>query len=242
MTGGTMFTRASFIAVLGLMGALFACGDDGTSGNTTNPTSSVPATTTTSSTTTSTTMSTAQLDSMLLNVGDVGAGWQVGPEVTAADFSDSTQLPCNDMALNPTIIERLTPVTGIQFEPTDRSYKHLIEFLVTGDPQRLALDLQFYFEAMEACAATTPTTIGAGTLTVEPFTIPMLGDQRAAYILTGVDSPDATWYVRSAEVRVGSIVTEVALTEILPTPEDEPTVTDAEFVQLLENAVAKLSG
>jgi hypothetical protein len=179
---------------------------------------------------------------MLLDVGDVGAGWQVGPEVTDADFSDSTQFPCNDMALNPTIIERLTPVTGIQFEPTDGSYKHLIEFLVTGDPQRLALDLQFYFEGMEACAATTPTTIGFGTLTVEPFTIPELGDQRVAYVLTGVESPDATWYIRSAEVRVGSIASEVALTEILPTPQDEPTITDAEYVQLLETAVAKLSG
>ena len=236
-----MFTRASCIAVLGLVGALFACGGDGTSLNTTNPTSSVPATATSNSVTTTTTMSTAQLDSMLLDVGDVGGGWQLGPEVTDADVSDSTQLPCNDMALNPTIIERLTPVTGIQFEPTDRSYKHIIEFLVTGEPQRLALDLHFYFEGMEACAATTPTTVGAGNLTVEPFTIPMLGDQRAAYVLTGVESPDATWYVRSAEVRVGSIATEVALTEILSTPEDEPTVTDAEFVQLLETAVAKLS-
>jgi hypothetical protein len=70
----------------------------------------------------------------------------------------------------------------------------------------------------------------------------MLGDQRAAYVLTGVESPDATWNVRSAEVRVGSVVTEVSLTEILSAPEDEPTVTDAEFVQLLETAVAKLSG
>ena len=237
-----MFTRVSFIASLGLVGALFACGDDGTSGNTTTPTSSLPAITATTSSSTTTTISTAQLDSMLLDVGDVGAGWQLGPEVTDADFLDSTQFPCNDMALNPTIIERLTPVTGIQFEPTDGSYKHLIEFLVTGDPQRLALDLQFYFEGMEACAATTPTTTGFGTLTVEPFTIPVLGDQRAAYVLTGVESPDATWYIRSAEVRVGSIATEVALTEILPTPQDEPTITDAEYVQLLETAVAKLSG
>jgi hypothetical protein len=233
-----MFTRVSFIAVLGLVGALVACGDDGTSGNTATPTSSVSAITTT----TTSTMSTAQLDSMLLDIGDVGADWQVGPEVTDADLSDSAQFPCSDMALNPTIIERLRPVTGIQFEPTDGSYKHLIEFLLTGDPQRLALDLQFYFEGMEACAATTPTATGPGTLTVEPFTIPELGDQRSACVLTGVESPDATWYVRSAAVRVGSVAAEVALTEILPTPDDEPTITDADYVQLLETAVAKLSG
>jgi hypothetical protein len=238
-----MFTRVRLIAVLGLVGALFACGDDGPSGKTTTATSPGPAiTTTTDSSTTTTAVPTAQLDSMLLDVGDVGEGWQVGPAVTEADFSDAVQFPCDDMALNPTIIERLTPVTGIQFEPTDGSYNHLIEFLVTGDPQRLALDLQVYFEGMEACAATTPTTMGSGTLTVARFTIPVLGDQRAAYVLTGVESPDATWYVRSAEVRVGSIATGVALTEILSTPDAEPTVTDAEYVHLLETAVTKLSG
>jgi hypothetical protein len=59
------------------------------------------------------------------------------------------------VALSSAIVERLTLVTGIQFEPTDASYKHLIEFLVTGDALRLASDLGFYFEAMEACAATT---------------------------------------------------------------------------------------
>ena len=232
----------SLIAVLGLIGGLYACGDDGPSGNTRTPTSSVPAITPTTSTSASTTtISIAQLDSMLLDIGDVGAGWQLGPQVTDADFSDSVQFPCNDMALNPTIIERLTPITGVQFEPIDGSNKHLIEFLVTGDPGRLALDLQFYFEGMEACAATTPTTTGTGTLTVEPFTIPELGDQRAAYVLTGVESPDATWYIRSAEVRVGSVAIQVALTEILSTPDDEPTVADAEYIQLLNTAVAKLS-
>jgi hypothetical protein len=242
-SGGTMATRASFIAALGLVSALAACGDNETSGSTTTSTSSESATTTTSiSSTTTGTVSTAQLDSMLLDVGDVGASWQVGPEVTDAYVSDSAQFPCSDMALNPTIIGRLTPVTGIQFEPTDGSHEHLIEFLVAGDPQRLAMDLQFYFEGMEACAATTPTTTGAGTLTIEHFTIPELGDQRAAYILTGVESPDSTWYVRSAGVRVGSVAAEVALTEILSTPDDEPTITDGEYVRLLETAVAKLSG
>jgi hypothetical protein len=98
------------------------------------------------------------------------------------------------------------------------------------------------FEAMDACAATTPTSTDAGSLTVEPLTIPELGDQRAAYTLIGVESPDTTWYVRDASVRVGSIAIELALTEILQTPEDEPATSDAEFNQLLETAVDALYG
>jgi hypothetical protein len=227
-----MHARGSLIAVLGLVGTLLGCGDDGTTSITTNPTTTASAATTT--------ISTAQLDSMLLDVNDVGAGWQVGPAVNDADFSDSTQLPCSDMAINPTIIQRLTPVTGIQFEPTDHSYKHMIELVVTGEPEQLDSDLQVYFDAVDACAATTPTTTGTGTLIVEQSAIPAVGDQRAAYILTGIESPDATWYVRDAEVRVGAIAIELALTEILPTPQDEPTISDAEFVQLLQMAVAKL--
>ena len=95
---------------------------------------------------------------------------------------------------------------------------------------------------MDACAAVTPTTTGTGTLTVEQFAIPALGDRRAAYILTGVESADSTWYVRDAEVRVGSIAIGVGLTEILPTPQDEPSISDAEFVRILQAAVAKLGG
>lgn len=227
----TMLTRTRFIVVLGVVGTLLACGSDGTSGNTANPTPSTPPTTI---------ISIAPLDSML-DVSDVGAGWQVGPPVTDADFSDSIQIPCTEVALNPTIIERLTPNSGFQFEPTDSSYKHIIELLVTGEPQQLEGDLQAYFEAMEGCEATSSTTTGTGTR-VEQFTIPDLGDQRAAYVLTATASPDATWHVRDARVRVGSIAIQLGLAEILPTPQDEPSVTDAEFVQLLQTAVAKLEG
>lgn len=208
---------------------LLGCGDD---------TTSVSSTTSTEITTTTTV--TDGPDERLLGLGDVGSGWQMGPGVNDADFRDSTQLPCDDMALNPIIAARLTPVTGIQFEPTDGSSKHLIEFLITGDEPRLAADLQAYLEAMGACEAATPATTGAGTLTVTTLTLAPLGDQRGAFVLTADVSPDATWHVRTATVRVGPVATRVALTEILPTADAPPAVSDADFVQLVEAAVARL--
>ena len=44
----------------------------------------------------------------------------------------------------------------------------------------------------------------------------------------------------SAVVRVGSDAAEVALTEALSPPQSKPTISDAEFVNLLPRAVAKL--
>jgi hypothetical protein len=177
---------------------------------------------------------------MLLDVGDVGAGWQVGPDVNDADFSDATKIPCSDVAINPTIAARLTPVAGVQFEPTDRSYKHLIEFAVVGEPARLDADLQAFFGAMESC--TTVASTDQGPFTVEELALPRLGDQRAAFVLTGTESPDtlATWYVRDAAVRVGPVAIEIGLTEILSTPDEAPSISDTEFLRLVETAVAKL--
>ena len=227
-----MFARLGPVALLCLVGVLGGCGDDGTTRSTT-PTA-------TSSVETTTPPSPEQLEPMLLDTSDAGTGWQLGPAITEADLTDATQIPCPDTAINPTIATRLTPVTGVQFEPVDRSSKHLIEFVVTGQPEQLGADLQVLFDAMDACAATTPTSLGTGSLTVEPLGIPELGDQRAAYTLIGVESPDATWYVRNADVRVGALAVEVGLTEILQTPDDAPSISDDEFVQLVQTAVGKL--
>lgn len=224
-----MYARLGFVALLGVAGTFLGCGGD-----------DAAAPTTTEST--APTVAVSELDAMLLDADDVGTGWQVGPPVIDADLADSTQIPCPDTAVNPTIADRLTPVTGIQFEPTDRSPGHVIEFILSGEPDRLDADLQVMFDAMDACAATTPTTTETGSMTIAPLAIPELGDQRAAYTLIGVEAPDTVWYVRDASVRVGSLAVEVGLTEILQTPDDEPSISDAEFVQLLETAVAKLDG
>lgn len=92
--------------------------------------------------------------------------------------------------------------------------------------------------------STTPgsgSTPGALMPTYQELTIAKLGDQRMAAIFIGVESPQATWFIRSAMVRVGSVAMTLGLTEILTTPQDTPKISDAEFVHLVETAVAKLS-
>ena len=232
-----MHERPGLFAVLGLSVALVACGSNGTtSKTTTTPTPTTAATTTT--------LSTAQLQASLLDVSDVGAVWKVGAAINPQDLAGLTQIPCADATISPTIAKRLTAVTGIQFESTDGSSKHLMQLVVTGEPKQLDSDLQALIGAMESCSATTSTTTGTAKLTVKKFIIPELGDQRAAYLLTDAESPgtETTWYVRQAAVRVGSVAMGIGLTEILGTPQDKPQISDAKFVQLLETAVAKFNG
>jgi len=231
--------RMSALAVLALVAATVACGDDGA---TTSATTTSAATTTVS---TATTLTTTQLEAMLLGVADAGSGWKVGSPVNEMDFADSMKFPCPDTAMNPTIVARITPTVGVQFEPADGSYKHIIEMMVSGEPQRLDADLGFYFEGMRACAASTvtsTTTADGEALTLEDFALPALGDQRMATLGTGRESADsdALWYVRSAVVRVGSVAVMVGLTEILSGSQTTPTISDADFVRLVTTAVERV--
>lgn len=209
-----------------------SCGDDQAA-----RTSTTTAASTTSSSATATT---SQLDAMLLDASDVGAEWGVPSPVNAEDLADATRIPCPDVAVNPTIAGRLTPVTGVQFEPAERAYRHLVEFAMSGDAVRLDADLRAFFGAVESCSTATPSAPGA--LKVETLPISTRGDQRAAFVLVGRESPDApaTWYVRDAVVRVGGIAIELGLAEILPAGQDAPHFSDADFDALLGKAVAKL--
>lgn len=128
--------------------ALAACGGSSSSG----PSGTVPA---------------AALQTRMLTVADVGSPWQLGHAVTALDFGDATKLPCADTALNPTIIARLTPVAGVQFEPVDGSPKHLIEFALTGEAGRLATDLQLYAEGFELCNQKVGSDAETATLDIK---------------------------------------------------------------------------
>jgi hypothetical protein len=238
--------RASIrlVAVAGLALASAACGDDSTS-KTTTPATAAATTTAAPSTSaeTVTTLSVEQLNALALGLADVGPDWQVGPAVNDADFGDATQIPCADMALNPTILERLRPVAGVQFEPADKSSKHMIEFFRVGLPSRLAADLDAYIGALEACRTNPPTsTTGTGAVTITTLAIPELGDQRAAYTMIGAEGggTQTTWFVRGATVRVGAVAIDISLTEILDSPDATPTISDAQFVQLVQTAVAKL--
>ncbi len=214
-----------------LAAALVACGN---AAPTSKPGATTPAPTTT--------LSTAQLTSRLLGVDAVGAGWQVGSPINPADLSSFAQVPCEEVTLDPAVASRLTAATGIQFEPTDNSYKHIIELVAVGEPRQLASDLGALLGAIESCAGTASTKAANGML--KTLTIPALGEQRAAYIGSIAESPGSptTWYVRFGFVRLGSVAVSLGLTEILATPQDEPHVSDSEYVQLLTAAVTRISG
>ena len=218
-----MSARLRLILTLGLALVLGACGGQGT-----RSTASRPPTP-------------AQVQAKLLALDDLGAGWRAGQEINSADLSSVTEsIPCSDVRIDPAVAKRLTAITGIQFEPADRSYKHVIQLAMTGTPARLASDLRTLFAAMDSCAANGSAGPGAAKVTVRRFVIPKLGDQRAAYVMTAVESASAHWYVRNAIVRTGPIAIAFGLTEILPTPDTEPQISDQWFQQHLRTAVDKL--
>lgn len=216
------------VIMLGLSVALVACGS-GTTRQTVAPSTTIP--------------STAQLEARLLDVGDVGAGWKVGPAINPQDLSSVSQsIPCSDVTIDPSVAKRLTAVTGIQFEPRDGSSRQMIELVITGESKQLDSDLQALIGAMDSCSAKTATTSATSKLTVQKFAIPKLGDQQAAYVMTDSADSAGAFYVRSAIIRVGSIAVAFGLTEVVATPQDKPQISDDTFVKILKTAVDKLSG
>lgn len=226
-----MRSRVCFILALAFSVLLAACGSGGGGGKTT-PTPASGAKTTTPPSSASTTPSAAQLEKGLLVVGDLGTGWKIGEPINPGDLASVGQaVPC----LDPAVAKRLTAVTGIQFEPTDRSYKHMIELVTIGDPAQLNSDLQALVGAVDSCGASAAAT-GTEKATVTRFDLPPLGDQRAGFITR----TQAGWYGRGAYVRVGPIAITFGLTEILG-PQAKPQVSDQTFLHLLQTAVRKLS-
>lgn len=201
-------------------------GDDGAS-----PTTSAQ------STSTSTTAETGMLEELLMTLADIGANWRLGNTVGGADFDDANQIPCDDAALNPAIRERLRPIIGRQFEPDDGSYRHLMTTITLGDAGRLALDVGFLIDAIRACPATA--TFEGSSVSIEQMEMPDLGEQRAAFKITAA-TDEPVWLVRTAVVRVDRHYLSVSLTEILDTSQTEPSVTDAQFVEIVERAVRRL--
>ncbi len=174
-------------------------------------------------------------------MSDIEAGWQGGQAITPEDLSSVGQsIPCSELTLDPAVAKRLTAVTGIQFEPTDHSRKHLIELVITGQPKQLADDLQTLFGAMDSCSTKTATTTGTAKLTVKEFAIPSLGDQQAAYVMTDTADSAGAFYVRNAIVRFGSVAVALGLLEVVPTAQATPQISDATFVKILKTAADRL--
>lgn len=226
-----MRARTRCVGFVAAIVGLVACGSSGTVSKTRPPTS------------TPTTLSTAQLQAMLLTAGDVGGGWKAGEPINPQDLAAVSQLPC-EKTISPAIAKRLTAVAGTQFEPVDRSYKHLIELVTTGNPTQLASDLQSLFGAIESCSTATSTGTGGAKLTVRTLTIPTLGDQHAAYAVTQAKSASSATalYLRSAYVRLGSVAVILGLADFQATAQGKSHVSDDAFIRLLQTAIAKLKG
>lgn len=206
-----------------------ACGDDTTTEDTTTPS------TTASSTTAPATTAPADLTSQLLTVEDVGETWQLGNPVNELDFGDVLQLPCPDVVVNPSAMEGLTGDAGVQFEPADGSYQLLMEVLTVGDDAQLASHVRAYFSAWSVCLADPPE----GTV-AEPLDIPTLGDQQMAFRGTNEVPDEGIWLARSAMVQVGGSFVMLNLIEVVPSVDATPTVSDEEFVGILETAISKI--
>jgi hypothetical protein len=197
--------------------------------------------TTTGSSTVPTSLPDDALDALLLDAGEAGPGWELGEPINLMDLAMSAEL-CPDVVLDAELARRLDGDTGIQFQPVDDSYRHLMEQLNVGDPAQLAPDLQAFFDAAATCAEAAPITPGTSVPTMDELALPALGDQRQAFTYFGLESTGgAVWFVRTAFVRVGQVVVSVALTEILDTPDQVPTTSDDEFVALVERAVDKVA-
>lgn len=216
---------------LGLSALLVACGSHGAGKSTPAPSSGVRTTTQPSST--AATQSVDQLRARLLVVGDLGGSWRLGSPINAMDLASVGQaVPCID----PAVAGRLTAVVGTQFEPTDRSYKHMIELVIVGEPAQLNGDLHALFEAVDSCGASAAAT-DTGKASVTPLDLPPLGEQRAGFVTRS----ESGWYGRNAFVRVGPVAVAFGLTEALG-PQTKPQVSDETFLQLLRTAVSRLSG
>jgi hypothetical protein len=216
-----MRRSTGILALLALLTGLTAC-----SGSSTKPaTSPTPGPTATS---------TAALEDGLLAAADLGNGWRVGNAVNQEDRKAFAQLPCDSAKLDASVATRLTAVAGRQFEPTDRSYQHVMELVVTGSPGRLDADLRAIFAALASCPPTGPVT-------VRERSIPSVGEQRAAYTFTQAPPRSrSVLLVRVAYVRTGAVALMLGVTDFQAAAPGTSTFTDATVEKLLGKAVERL--
>lgn len=184
--------------------------------------------------------SSSQLHARLLNADDVGASWKVGHSINAEDLAAFAQAPCESATISPALVKRLTAVTGTQFEPVDRAYRHLIELVVTGDPKQLDNDLQSVFTAIESCPS--GGAAAGSAVAVTKLSIPKLGDQQAAYAVTqkSQGSSATALLLRAGYVRLGSVAVVVGLTDFQASSEGISQIGDDTFRALVTKATTKL--
>ena len=187
-------------------------------------------------------LTTAQIHSRLLNAADVGAAWKTGQAINAQDLAAFAQAPCESARTNQDVARRLTAVAGAQFEPVDRSYRHLIELVVTGSRDQLDNDLHNVFSTIESCNSGGASSATGPKTAVKKLAIRPLGDQQAAYTViqtTPLGSANAL-SLRAAYVRLGSVAVMVGLFDFQTSAEGASQVSDDAFRAIVAKATAKL--
>lgn len=198
----------------------------------------------TASATTSTAPSSTTIDSALTaklpTAADLGPDWKPGAEINEMDLTMNPEV-CPGVMLDAELAKRLSGRAGVQFDPVDRGSRHLMVQLVAGEPTQLASDLEAFVAAVKTCpvdAAGAPNTY----LSVADVVLPSIGEQRLGVAIKAQESDSGpVWFVRQVAVRVGDLAMTVGLTEILASPTDAATVSDADFVALVTAVAAKLT-
>lgn len=193
---------------------------------------------------TATTMSTDELESRLLNAGDIGAGWIGTTVVDGTELGTLAESPCPGVTLPAAITERLRPVAGVRLNPIDGTNRAVFEGIIVGEPATLADDVQALFDAAASCAGTEFTSENDEHVRYDDLLLPALGDQQMASVMTIGQPPDHQLTVRghTAIVRVGELVLSVTQFEVMTTPEAPALTSDEAFIELLRTAVARLKG
>lgn len=221
-----------------LVAVVTACGSD----------KSAPATTPATTSAASTTVPGPDLTPLLLTVDDLvglDGEWTVMTDMSPDDLGSLASSPCPDTTLDPELVERLRPTAGVIFEPADGSMQGVQELILSGDPARLEADLEAVIGSVESCVGEQYEVPDTGEkVQYDLIDVGDLGDQRAVATVTAFEPPDfmTTWRGHTAIVRVGDTAIMVNQFQILDSPDLEPSMTDEEFVTLLQAAVAKLAG
>lgn len=223
--------RALSLAAAALLGGIAACSND----NGSQATTSLSATSTTNAVSTAAMLLTAQELRLAVGGTDTWKVQQLTDEGASAGF---TQLPCDDVTLEPALAERLTADAVLDGHRQDGNAS-MVEFLVTGDESQLHADLEVYRRAQDQCATGLPTGPGDPPVS-QSFALPQLGDERHGEVGVckgwGIDSR-SYW----AYVRVKGVVVIVGACE-QPVSAGKPLlISEPAFVKLLRIAVDKVS-
>jgi hypothetical protein len=190
------------------------------------------------------TQSPKQLEALLLNAADMGAGWIGTTAVSSSELGSLAESPCPGVTIDPEVTARLKPVVGVRITPSDGTNRAVIEGIITGDPATLSSDVEALFAAAQSCSGTDFTGAKQEKARYDTMLLPAVGDQQMATVLKIIQPPDYQLTARghTAIVRVGDIVVSLTQYEVMKTPDAEPITSNSAFTALLNTAIQRVRG